>query len=64
MLPFPLSLPSHPRPRDDRGQATPEYGLVVMVAGTIAITLIGWARTTDAITGLFDSVVEHLTRGF
>jgi hypothetical protein len=52
-----------PRPLDDRGQATPEYGLVIMVAGTIAMALIVWARGTNAITGLFDAVVGRLTEG-
>ena len=46
---------------DDRGQASAEYGLVVIVAATIAAALIAWATQTGAITGFFDAVVERLT---
>jgi hypothetical protein len=47
--------------RDDRGQATSEYGLVILVAAGIAFGVISWAGHTDAFTRLFDSVVRHLT---
>lgn len=60
---FLVSTVRFPRPLDDRGQATPEYGLVILVAGTIALALIVWARSTNAITGLFDTVVGRLTEG-
>jgi hypothetical protein len=46
---------------DDRGQATSEYGLVILVAAGIAFGVISWAGHTDAFTRLFDSVVRHLT---
>lgn len=65
-FPFPLFVPiarAVTRPLDDRGQATSEYGLVILVAGTIALGLLVWARGTNAITGLFDTVVGRLTEG-
>lgn len=46
---------------DDRGQATAEYGLVILAAGAIALGVIAWAGDTDSFTDLFDSVVEKLT---
>jgi hypothetical protein len=45
----------------DRGQATTEYGLVILVAGLIAMGVIAWARATGAFTDLFESVVDQLT---
>lgn len=55
----------HARARrsDDRGQATAEYGLVILVAGGIALAVIAWAGGTDVFTGLFEEVVDHLTSG-
>jgi hypothetical protein len=46
---------------DDRGQATAEYGLVILAAGGIALGVIAWAAKTGSFTGLFESVVENLT---
>ncbi|HEY8524418.1 MAG TPA: hypothetical protein VIL48_05625 [Acidimicrobiales bacterium] len=48
---------------DDRGQATAEYGLVILVAGGIALGVIAWAGGTGAFTNLFESVVSRLTSG-
>jgi hypothetical protein len=53
------------RPRltrgDDRGQATAEYGLVILAAGGIALGVIAWASGTGSFTGMFESVVRKLT---
>jgi hypothetical protein len=46
---------------DDRGQATAEYGLVILAAGGIALGVIAWAAQTGSFTDLFESVVEKLT---
>lgn len=48
---------------DDRGQATTEYGLVILVAGGIALGVIAWAGATGAFTDLFEGVVDSLTSG-
>lgn len=47
--------------RDDRGQTTAEYGLVILAAGTLALAVILWARSSDSVTGLFESVIQQLT---
>ncbi|HEY3141209.1 MAG TPA: DUF4244 domain-containing protein [Acidimicrobiales bacterium] len=49
--------------RLDAGQTTAEYGLVILAAGTLALTVILWARNAGAITGLFETVIEHLVGG-
>ena len=46
---------------DDRGQATAEYGLVILAAGGIALGVIAWAAKTGSFTDLFESVIEQLT---
>jgi len=46
---------------DDCGQATAEYGLVILAAGGIALGVIAWAAQTGSFTDLFESVVEKLT---
>jgi hypothetical protein len=46
---------------DDRGQATAEYGLVILAAGGIALGVIAWAAQTGSFTDLFESVIEQLT---
>jgi hypothetical protein len=48
-------------PPDDRGQATAEYGLVILAAGAIALGVIAWANGTGSFTDLFESVVDNLT---
>jgi hypothetical protein len=45
----------------DRGQATAEYGLVILAAGGIALGVIAWAAQTGSFTDLFESVIEKLT---
>lgn len=50
-----------PGGRDDRGQTTAEYGLVILAAGTLALAAILWARSSGSITGLFQSVIDQLT---
>ena len=49
------------RATDDRGQATAEYGLVILAAGGIALGVIAWANGTNSFTNLFTSVVRKLT---
>jgi len=51
------------RATGDRGQATAEYGLVILAAGGIALGVIAWASRTNSFTNLFTSVVRKLTSG-
>jgi hypothetical protein len=66
------SLPTHTRKllhraataaamAGDAGQATAEYGLVILAAGGIALGVIAWANGTNSFTGLFQSVIRKLT---
>jgi hypothetical protein len=47
--------------RGDRGQATAEYGLVILAAGGIALGVIAWASGTGSFTDLFESVIDKLS---
>lgn len=60
---------SHERPRlcirQDRGQATSEYALVMLAAALIALLAVGWASSGDGagkIGQMFDRVIEDVTR--
>jgi len=46
--------------RDDRGQATAEYALVLLGGAVLAGLLLVWARG-GAVTKLFDSVLSKVT---
>ena len=46
---------------DDRGQATAEYGLVILAAGGIALGVIAWASGTGSFTDMFEAVVDKLS---
>jgi hypothetical protein len=47
--------------RGDRGQATAEYGLVILAAGGIALGVIAWASGTGSFTDMFEAVVDKLS---
>jgi Flp pilus assembly pilin Flp len=47
--------------RADDGQATAEYGLVILAAGGIALGVIAWASGTGSFTDLFETVVDKLS---
>ncbi len=51
-------------PRDDRGQSTAEYALVLLAAATIAMVFVAWAGGTSRIgallDGVFDSVISRI----
>ena len=46
--------------RDQRGQATAEYALVVVAAAAVALALIIWASNTSVLSSLFDAVVARV----
>jgi len=55
----------HHRIRQDRGQATSEYALVMLAAALIALLAVGWASSGDGagkIGQMFDRVIEDVTR--
>lgn len=46
--------------RDEAGQATAEYALIIAAAAAIAALLLTWAARTDAIGRLFNAVMDHV----
>lgn len=46
--------------RDERGQATAEYALVLLGAAALAGLLVAWATKTDVIGRLLDSIFSKL----
>lgn len=55
-----LSLLS--RLRDDRGQTSAEYALVLLGAASIALLVALWAKDTDRIGKLLDTVVDSIVK--
>lgn len=52
----------HP-PSDERGQATTEYALILLVAAVVAIAAIGWATAgggAGRIGSLFDTMIGEV----
>lgn len=47
--------------RDERGQTTAEYALVLLGVAAIAMLVLAWAGETDTIDGLFDTVMGSIT---
>lgn len=46
--------------RDERGQASAEYALVLLGAAAIALLIVGWATKTNKVGKLLDSVLDKL----
>jgi len=46
--------------KDESGQATAEYALVIVAAAIIAVTLIAWASGSDVLPGFFNAVVDRV----
>lgn len=49
-----------PLTRDQRGQATTEYALVLLGAAAVALLLVAWATKTGAIGSLLDTVMASI----
>ena len=56
-----IAMRQRTRARGDAGQATAEYGMVVVGAAAVALMLIAWATKTDRIGKLFDLVVQNVS---
>ena len=48
-------------PRDERGQTTAEYALVLLAAATIALLITAWAAKTGKLGQLLDKVFDSVT---
>ncbi len=49
------------RCRDERGQTTAEYALVLLGAAAVAMLLVSWVTKTNRIGNLLDAVFRHIT---
>ncbi|MGI8776307.1 MAG: DUF4244 domain-containing protein [Acidimicrobiales bacterium] len=47
--------------RDERGQTSAEYALVLLGAAAIALLIVAWATKSDLIGKLFDAVLNAIT---
>lgn len=47
--------------RDERGQASAEYALVLLGAAAIALLIVAWATKSDLVGKLFDAVMNAIT---
>lgn len=47
--------------RDQRGQASAEYALVLLGAAAVALLVVAWATKTDLIEKLLDKVMKAVT---
>ena len=46
--------------RDDQGQATAEYALVLLGAAAVALLVVAWATKTNTVGRLLDAVFGQL----
>jgi Flp pilus assembly pilin Flp len=46
--------------REEEGQTTAEYALVILAAAAIAVVLIAWARSSGKLPAFFDSVIDSV----
>ncbi len=48
------------RLREEEGQTTAEYALVILAAAAVAVVLIAWARSSGKLPAFFDSVIDSV----
>jgi len=48
------------RRRDQQGQTTAEYALVLLGAAAVAMLFVVWAARTDRISRLLDAVMDQV----
>jgi Flp pilus assembly pilin Flp len=58
-----IRTPTRPRLREERGQTTAEYALVILAAAAIAIVLIAWARSSGKLPAFFDHIIDTIMSG-
>ena len=46
--------------RDERGQTSAEYALVLLGAASIAVLVAMWAKDTDKVGDLLDAVFDNV----
>jgi Flp pilus assembly pilin Flp len=48
------------RRRDEEGQSTAEYALVMLAAAAIALVLLAWARSSGKLPAFFDRIIDRI----
>ena len=46
--------------REERGQTTAEYALVILAAAAIAVVLLAWARSSGKLPAFFDRIIDRI----
>lgn len=46
--------------RDEAGQASAEYALVLLGAAGVALLVMAWAQDSDKVGSLLDRVFDHV----
>lgn len=49
--------------REERGQTTAEYALVILAAAALAIGLLAWARSSGKLPAFFDRIIDRVLGG-
>ena len=49
------------RTRDEEGQTTAEYALVILAAAAVAVVLIAWAKSSGKLPAFFDDIIYQVT---
>jgi len=48
------------RLREEIGQTTAEYALVILAAAAVAVVLIAWARSSGKLPSFFDNIIDQV----
>ena len=48
------------RLREEIGQTTAEYALVILAAAAVAVVLIAWARSSGKLPAFFDDIIDQV----
>jgi Flp pilus assembly pilin Flp len=46
--------------KEETGQTTAEYALVILAAGAIAVVLIAWAHSSGKLPAFFDNIIDSV----
>lgn len=49
------------RTREEEGQTTAEYALVILAAAAVAVVLIAWAKSSGKLPAFFDDIIDQVT---
>lgn len=47
--------------RNEDGQTTAEYALVMLAAAAVAVVLITWAQTSGTLPSFFDQIITDIS---